>query len=108
MTEGIVTDGVKNNIYTEKEYLETYDRVAAWLRAQDWEGVLKGRAEDSFLEDATEMVLQERADAIAETRIATTPHHHVARYEGVRLMDECGRCGLDLRDPIHYRKESVG
>lgn len=30
-------------------------------------------------------------------------HYHAAKYDGEVLLDECSRCGLDLRDPIHLR-----
>jgi len=31
-------------------------------------------------------------------------HTHVAQYDGDdRLLDRCGRCGLDLRHPVHRR-----
>jgi len=36
---------------------------------------------------------------------ATSYHIHLAKYdEAGRLTDECGRCGKDLRDPIHFGK----
>lgn len=31
-------------------------------------------------------------------------HYHTAKYVNGSLVDECARCGHDLRHPIHHRK----
>lgn len=31
-------------------------------------------------------------------------HTHVAKYDGDKLLDECAKCGLDLRDVVHSGK----
>jgi hypothetical protein len=35
--------------YKEREYVEAYNRLAAWLHERDWEGVLKGRCGTSSM-----------------------------------------------------------
>ena len=34
-------------------------------------------------------------------------HYHVANYVDGRLLDECAQCGLDFRDPIHWRSDEI-
>ena len=35
--------------------------------------------------------------------ITAFKHTHVASYNAETLNDKCGKCGLDLRDPVHSR-----
>ena len=36
-------------------------------------------------------------------------HHHVAKYDDDnKLTDECGFCGLDLRNDVHERLPNDG
>lgn len=48
--------------------------------------------------------LTEERGRVAEL-VSTFGHYHIAKYDGEVLLDACAQCGLDLRDPIHKRKE---
>ena len=47
-------------------------------------------------------------ERLREENLALTTafkHTHVAKYDEGILLDECGKCGLDLRNPVHRRSE---
>lgn len=46
--------------------------------------------------------LKEAREEVARYQ-RTFRHTHVAKYDGDRLLDECGECGLDIRDEVHER-----
>jgi len=46
--------------------------------------------------------LKEAREEVAQYQ-RTFRHTHVAKYDGDRLLDACGKCGLDIRDEVHER-----
>ncbi len=45
----------------------------------------------------------ERANKQIKWYVEAFIHTHKAKYDGDKLLDECDRCGLDLRDEMHRR-----
>lgn len=43
------------------------------------------------------------AQGVIAMREREQAHYHIAKYDDGKLLDECGICGLDLRDPVHTR-----
>jgi hypothetical protein len=91
--------------YTEEEYTQTYNRLAAWLHERDWEGVLKYRAEVDFLQDATALVLRERADAVSQ---AAKPTPRLCTICGRPKWYEPGQCQGPLDDEALAHLRVVG
>ena len=69
-------------------------------------------AEDAEFMIQVHQNLPDLLDALeaAQARIAGLElkfcHIHRAQYRNGVLIDACGACGLDLRDPVHQRSKS--
>lgn len=96
--------GLKRELSETKSSLLNCEHEERGGKATDWWSVAilerrKRKATERELSAATERL--ERLEAIAG-------HLHVAMYRDGKLIDECRQCGLDLRDPIHWRAQPDG
>lgn len=81
-------------------------RILMNIDGPDLRGIVPAERMREFMDNPHRFFI--RCDAETAQRLwkivkDRQPHVHVAEYDGNTLLDRCGKCGRDLRDPIHER-----
>ena len=63
--------------------------------------VARGTKQEQQHFDNLKLMALAKLEATIEKYREMAEHYHVAMYDGNKLLDTCGHCGLDLRDEIH-------